>query len=222
MSQKTSFFRMLLCFKVRHWRSGEAKFLAMSRQTEVSVNSLRSTLCQIHQNYPIHESFFFLWRYSPNLGLDLPPWNSPFHFGFLDLGQSVGLLGRVTSSSHVHKHRKTHTHTQTLNIHALGQIRTHDPGFRASEDSERLNRSATVTGHIWVIGNLIYSMLLTNSSREEAGLNTLQRSPASHRKRRKGEPGAWGYNWATVIVGHKHRDLVPRLGIGSKADDLVP
>jgi hypothetical protein len=26
-------------------------------------------------------------------------------------------------------------HTQTLNIHALCGIRTHDPGFRASEDS---------------------------------------------------------------------------------------
>jgi hypothetical protein len=35
----------------------------------------------------------------------------------------------------VHKHRKTHTHTQTPNIHALNEIRTHDPGFRASEDS---------------------------------------------------------------------------------------
>jgi hypothetical protein len=35
----------------------------------------------------------------------------------------------------VHKHRKTHTDTQTLNIHALSGIRTHDPGFRASEDS---------------------------------------------------------------------------------------
>jgi hypothetical protein len=27
------------------------------------------------------------------------------------------------------------THTQTLNIHDLSGIRTHDPGFRASEDS---------------------------------------------------------------------------------------
>jgi hypothetical protein len=27
------------------------------------------------------------------------------------------------------------THTQILNIHALSGIRTHDPGFRASEDS---------------------------------------------------------------------------------------
>jgi hypothetical protein len=38
----------------------------------------------------------------------------------------------------VHKHRKTHTHTQTLNSHALSGIRTHGPGFRASEDSARL------------------------------------------------------------------------------------
>jgi hypothetical protein len=61
--------------------------------------------------------FFLLWRYSPNLGLGLPPWNSPFHFGFLDLRQAVGLFGRVISSSqglylytntekriHIHKH----------------------------------------------------------------------------------------------------------------------
>jgi hypothetical protein len=42
---------------------------------------------------------FHLWRYSPNLGLGLPPWNSPFHFGLLDLRYSVGLLVRVISSS---------------------------------------------------------------------------------------------------------------------------
>jgi hypothetical protein len=34
----------------------------------------------------------------------------------------------------IHKHRKTYTYTQILNIHALIGIRTHDPGFRASED----------------------------------------------------------------------------------------
>jgi hypothetical protein len=43
--------------------------------------------------------FFFLWRYSPHLGHGLPPWNFPFHFSLLDLGHSVGLLGRVISSS---------------------------------------------------------------------------------------------------------------------------
>jgi hypothetical protein len=42
--------------------------------------------------------FFFLWRYSPNLGLGLPPWNSPFHFGLLDLRHLVGHIGRVISS----------------------------------------------------------------------------------------------------------------------------
>jgi hypothetical protein len=61
---------------------------------------------------------------------------------FLDQGLSVGLLGRVISSSQgllpVQKHRKTHTHTQTLNIHDLSGIRTQGPGFRVSEDSARL------------------------------------------------------------------------------------
>jgi hypothetical protein len=32
-------------------------------------------------------------------GATAPIWASPFHFGFLDLRQSVGLLGRVISSS---------------------------------------------------------------------------------------------------------------------------
>jgi hypothetical protein len=87
--------------------------------------------------------FFFLWCYSPNLGLGLPPWNSPFHLGLLYLRHSVGLLGRVISSSqglylYTNKEKRTHTHTQTLNIHAQSGIRTHDPGFRASEDSECL------------------------------------------------------------------------------------
>jgi hypothetical protein len=90
---------------------------------------------------------FLFWRYSPNLDLGPPPWNSPFHFGLLDLrhsvrhnrslwsrckGQevpplihsfirhSVGHLGQVISSSQglpVHKHRKTHTHTRTYTKH---------------------------------------------------------------------------------------------------------
>jgi hypothetical protein len=61
-------------------------------------------------------SFFLLWRYSPNLGLGLPPWNSPFHFGFLDLRHSVGLLGRVISSSqglYLYTKRNAHIHTST-------------------------------------------------------------------------------------------------------------
>jgi hypothetical protein len=91
---------------------------------------------------------FFLWRYSPHLGLGLPPWNSPFHFGLLDLRHSVGLLGRVISSSQGIC-LYTNTEKRTPNIHALSEIRTHDPDFRASEDSicgvklSPLNRTAT-------------------------------------------------------------------------------
>jgi hypothetical protein len=48
----------------------------------------------------------FLWRYSPNSFLGLPPWNLPFHFGLLSLRHSVGLLGKVISSSQ--GHRLTH------------------------------------------------------------------------------------------------------------------
>jgi hypothetical protein len=78
---------------------------------------------------------FFLWRYSPNLGLGLPTWNSPFHFGLLDLGHPVEFFGRAISSSqglYLYTNRKRHTHKH---IHALSGIRSHDPGFRASENS---------------------------------------------------------------------------------------
>jgi hypothetical protein len=59
----------------------------------------------------------FPWRYSPNFGLGLLPWNPPFHFGFLDLRHSVGLLGRVISSSqglylYTNTEKRTHTNTK--------------------------------------------------------------------------------------------------------------
>jgi hypothetical protein len=61
--------------------------------------------------------FFLLWRYSPNLGLGLPPWNSPSHLGLLDLRHSIGLLGRVISSSqslYLHTNKRAHTNTKHL------------------------------------------------------------------------------------------------------------
>jgi hypothetical protein len=83
---------------------------------------------------PNYNGYFFPWHCSPNLGLGLPPWNSLFHFSFLDLRQLLGLLGLVISSSQGLSTQKN-AHTETLNIHALSRIQTHDPGFRASEDS---------------------------------------------------------------------------------------
>jgi hypothetical protein len=84
--------------------------------------------------------FFFLWRYSPNLGLGLPPWNSLFHFGFLDLRQSDDSLSGWSAR------RKASTCTQTLNIHALSGIGTHDPDFRASEYSAYRDRQVSSLG----------------------------------------------------------------------------
>jgi hypothetical protein len=74
------------------------------------------------------QQFFFLRCYSPSLDFGLPPWNSPFYFGLVELKHSVGLLGRVISSSqglYFYLYRKTHIHMQTLKIHALSGIRTH-------------------------------------------------------------------------------------------------
>jgi hypothetical protein len=82
------------------------------------------------------------------LGLGLPPWNSPFHFGLLDLRHSVGLLGQVISSSQgLYLYTHTHAH-QTF----MPWVRF-EPTIPASERAKTvhaLDRSATVTGCICI------------------------------------------------------------------------
>jgi hypothetical protein len=106
-------------------------------------NSHNKQLCGIRtvtvsQVNSSQSSFFFHWLYSP-------PWALAsafqFHNHFTDGGTpwaSDQLVARPLP-----KHRTTQTQNKRIhisNIHALCGIRTHDPGFRASED-----RSATVT-----------------------------------------------------------------------------
>jgi hypothetical protein len=60
-----------------------------------------------------------------------------FHFSFLILRQSVGLLGRGMSPSqdlYLFRHRKTQT-----NLHNLRGIRTQDYSVRAGKDSSSLS-----------------------------------------------------------------------------------
>jgi hypothetical protein len=63
-------------------------------------------------------------------------------FSFMIILQMVGLLGRVISSSQgLYLNRGQHKQNKNIhtpNIHALRGIRTHDPSFRASEDSSNL------------------------------------------------------------------------------------
>jgi hypothetical protein len=97
--------------------------------SSVQCNGLGGTFpCFIH-------SFIPQWLYSPLLG-------PGFFFSFvIYFTQTVGLLEWVISPSQgrylktgQHKHReKAYT-----NIHVLSGIRTHDPSFRASEDSSCL------------------------------------------------------------------------------------
>jgi hypothetical protein len=108
--------------------------------TEPEIDQFR-----VHKNPPLDPIFnqknsvylqmFFLllWRYSPNLGLGLTPWNSPFHFGFVDLRQSVGLLGRVISWSqglYLYTNTEKRKHTNTKHPCPLSGIRTRLPRER--------------------------------------------------------------------------------------------
>jgi hypothetical protein len=82
-------------------------------------------------------AFFFLWSYIRNLGLGLPPWNSRFHFGFLDLRHLVGPLGRVISSlqdlstcTQTQKNGHTHTNTKHLSPRWKSNPRSRFPSER--------------------------------------------------------------------------------------------
>jgi hypothetical protein len=95
----------------------------------------------------------------------------------LDLGQSAGLIGRVTTLAqglYLYTNRKTHT-TQILNIQALSGVQTHAPGVRASEDSLCLRPLGYRERHkppvvfqnkesrLKMSGNNIYSAIWENS-----------------------------------------------------------
>jgi hypothetical protein len=81
----------------------------------ITSNIIITTITNIKSVIMSITIFFLLWPYSPNSGLGLPPGNSPFHFRFLYLRQSVGLLGWVISSSqglylYTNTEKRTHTH----------------------------------------------------------------------------------------------------------------
>jgi hypothetical protein len=66
----------------------------------------------------------------------------------------------VISSSqglYLYTNTEKRTHTLTLNIHALSGIRTHDPGFRASEGSACLRTLGYRDRHCYLILNVIES-----------------------------------------------------------------
>jgi hypothetical protein len=124
--------------------------------------------------------FFFLWLYSPDLGLGLPPWNSPFHFGLLDLRHQVGLLGRVTSSSqglylYTNTEKRTYTHTHRTSMPWVG-LKSTIPGSERAKVVHALDRSAIVTGHLlytffnyilWTLTALILWNLLSVNGKGE-------------------------------------------------------
>jgi hypothetical protein len=94
--------------------------------------------------------FFFLRRNSPSLGLGLPPRNSPFHFGLLDLRYSVGLLERVISSSqslylYTNTEKRTHAHKHQTSMPWVGFEPT-IPASKRAKTVHALDLSATVTG----------------------------------------------------------------------------
>jgi hypothetical protein len=85
-------------------------------------------------HYKHHNSFIHLCLCGPLLDLGR-------FFSFLIYTQSVGLLGQGISPPQSRcLHTGQHKHRINADIHALSGIRTHDPSFRASEDSSYLRQ----------------------------------------------------------------------------------
>jgi hypothetical protein len=88
------------------------------------------------QKWPIVRNYLIFFSFT---GCTAPLGPGLCFFSFMIILHTVGLLGRVISSSqglciHTGQH-KPRINTYTPNIHALSGIRSHDPSFRASEDS---------------------------------------------------------------------------------------
>jgi hypothetical protein len=119
-------------------------------------------------------AFFFLslcshtWKLAPTFGAQ----------GWVSSVSWSGTVGRTPCTGDqlvarplpVHEHRKTHTHTQALNIHALSGIRTHGPGFRASEDSARPRPLGYRDWLLWHIGRTILICIFN----KQFGLDRIQ------------------------------------------------
>jgi hypothetical protein len=134
-------------------KSENPVILCVIHHRQNRLESNRFMRNDMHDLYFSANYFFSPLALEPNLGLGLPPWNSPFHFGLLDLRQSVGLLGRVISSSqclYLYTNTEKRTCTQTPNMHVVSGIRTHDPSFQASEDSACL-RTLGYRDRLWRI-----------------------------------------------------------------------
>jgi hypothetical protein len=72
------------------------------------------------------------------------------------------LLGQVISSSQglcLFTSTEKRMHTQTPNVHALSGIRTHDPSFRASEDSACL-RPLSYRDRLWYVYTVFKTIIL--------------------------------------------------------------
>jgi hypothetical protein len=98
------------------------------------------------KHFILCDVFFFFAGFTAPLGPGL------WFFSFMIILQKVGLLERVISSSQgLYLNTGHHKHIHIPNIHALCGIRTHDPGFRASEDSTCLRPLGYRDGPMWRI-----------------------------------------------------------------------
>jgi hypothetical protein len=119
----------IIIFIVKFW-------LPELRQEPPPAPKYLESVCHrsIRSNTSIYSVFSSWLRLEHEASMKLP-----VLLQFLNLGQSVGLLGRVISSSS-YLHRATQTQNKHINIHASSRIRIYDPGVPATQDSSRLRR----------------------------------------------------------------------------------
>jgi hypothetical protein len=136
------------------WAALEAETMLCSRKTELILKKVRNVLIEYSRLILLSLTLSLKWacivQYNLSLFfLLLPLWRllpllvsrADFSVSWLFTDGRAPWTGDQLGARPLPKHRTTQTQNKrihTSNIHALNGIRTHDPGFRASEDSSCL------------------------------------------------------------------------------------
>jgi hypothetical protein len=117
-------FGVTYCFHVQSWTVSSSNIFLFSYMAYFSTVKMEAVRrmggIDFSCMFWITVNYFCMFENQIQTELLLPPWNSPFHFSLLDLSHSVGLLGRVISSSqglYLYTITKKCTHTHTNSTH---------------------------------------------------------------------------------------------------------
>jgi hypothetical protein len=126
---------------------GFFKCSACAQQTRTSLSGFtKNELPVFLENVPLGTRLQM--SVYPSVALQTFCWALAASSVSLSSTQTVELLGRGISPSQAATYTQNNTHTINTDIHALIEIRTHDPSVRGSESVRALDHAAAVIGQL--------------------------------------------------------------------------